>query len=262
MRRGIIVLSIAAGIHLCVASSSLGGGTVVNGPANATEADCTPGARPSFEGFGDDTLIVLGCVRPAGSAPVVVAADNSDAYACFYVAPPGAQDGGPCTQVRSTGGKFGGPLTAAKQSASPVTGGRDVAALRIGQYRAGVYVSGQVPSSVERVWVTGHGPYRSAELLPIPESLGSRIGATHPFSVFVARVPADVDTCAGIQVVARGSDGTISAEYKKSDRAFPSGPVALPGSRGCVDGAGGIAASLKMLAAVVREVSLLMRIGA
>ena len=254
MRRTLPAFGLALGVLLSSAATATGGGTVVIAPDRPTQADCKTGSSPTSSGFVDESLIVLGCVTPAGSAPVIIAADNSDAFACFYVAPPGAANGGPCTQVRSIGRKFGGPLNAYKRSSSPVTGGKEISALQIGRYDGGTYVSGQVPANADKVFISpgqmDSGPfYESAGLYKIPHSLGVRIGATHPFSIFVARVSPRLDTCAGIHVVARTPDGPLSADVGKSDQAFPADRVPLPGTKSCLAaGAPSIALAVETVA--------------
>jgi hypothetical protein len=238
MSRTSLVLCLAAGLLLWNTGLASAGGTVVIAPDSPTRADCKQGSSPDSSGFADESLIVLGCATPPRSAPVVLAADNSDAFACFYVAPPGATNGGPCAQVRSADRQFGGPLTARKRSSSPLTGGHVISGLQIGTYKTGSYVSGQVPASADQVTISpgavGAGPFfEPAALVEVPRSLGASIGATHPFSIFVARVSPRLQTCAGIHVVARTNDGPLSADITKSDRAFPSKIVPLPQTRLC-----------------------------
>ncbi|MDQ3759987.1 MAG: hypothetical protein M3331_08615, partial [Actinomycetota bacterium] len=168
-------------------------------------------------------------------------------YACFYVAPPGGEDQGPCAQTRSTGRKFGGRLTPGLKESSPVTGGRVITALRIGAYDSGTYVSGQAPSGIRQVSIRSDGTQRRAAVLRIPRKLGARIGATHPFSVFVARVPDRADACAGVRLVAELAGERLDKKFKTPrDQAYPAARVALPRSKGCAaDGAWEVAAAIE-----------------
>jgi hypothetical protein len=239
MKRFASILVLNAVFAGASAESAHAGGTLVLGPDEASEADCEPGAEPQIEGVRLPTLIVLGCVAPEGSAPVVLAADESYAFACFYVSPPNASNQGPCTQVHSVGRSFGGPLTARKRSLSPVTGGDVISSIQIGTHGGETYVSGHAPANASDVFVSpGHhneeGPwFDRAALYKVPLSLGARIGATHPFSIFVARVSPRLDTCEGIHLVAHTDDGPLSADVAKGDQAYPGRSVPLPRTKNC-----------------------------
>lgn len=260
MRSLALTASLAAVITLWAAGHAAAGGTVVLAPDKPSQADCRSGSSPRFHGVGDDTLIVLGCATPPRSLPVILAGSLEHVYACFYVVPPGAQDEGPCAQVRSTKPLFGGRLTKEQRDASPVTGGDRLSALRIGIYGSGLYLSGQAPDRIERVWIESDGTRHPAAILPVSETLGARIGATHPFSMFVARIPEGIDTCAdGIRVVATHREGRLEATYRAGrDQAYPAGNAPLPGSKRCAtEVAWDVRATVKAIAASARDASRL-----
>jgi len=260
MRRTTLGACLATSICLLAANQAAAGGTVVLAPDEPSTADCLPGSSPRFRGVGDETLIVLGCATPPNSEPVIVAGSLEHVYTCLYVVPPSGQDEGPCAQVRSTKPLFGGRLTPELRAASPITGGDRLNALRIGTYGSRLYVSGQAPDEVDRVWIRSDGTRHTASILPIPEALGSRVGARHAFSVFAAFIPEDTDTCsAGVQVIARHTNGRLEAEYRAGrDQAYPAGNAPLPGGRRCAtEGAWDLRAAVKTIGAALRDAARL-----
>jgi hypothetical protein len=229
VRFGIGVAGALLLVALSLPAAARGGGTLVIAPEDLSESDCRPGAPTRFEGF-DAGAFALGCVYPRANRGVLLAGDLGGSFACFYIVPAGSSNEGPCAQV---GQKH------RKEPSSPLTGLRGLVPLTVGRYGEDLYLAGWASDDVPRVTTefsarSGESIEREAELLRVPASQQEALGASTPFSIFVARIPDDVDTCGGIAVSAPSSFGTQYRErFSRWNRAYPAEPVPLPGTRPC-----------------------------
>lgn len=198
-------------------------------PKDLSESDCRPGAPTRFEGF-DAGAFAMGCVYPRANRGVLLAGDLGGSFACFYIVPAGSSNEGPCAQV--------GPKHQ-EESSSPLTGLRGLVPLTVGGYGDDAYLAGWASDGVPSVTTEFSAPSgasidEEAELLRVPASQQEALGASAPFSIFVARIPDGVDTCGGIAVSAPSGSGTPYRErFSRSNRAYPAEPVPLPGTRPC-----------------------------
>jgi hypothetical protein len=100
-----------------------------------------------------------------------------------------------------------------------------------------VFLLGKASRSVERITIRvddESAPPIEAVLVTVPSGLAYRLGASRPFQMFVAALPAGTETCSGVSVIGSSpTSGRVWRERLNAANTFPRG-AHLPGSPRCI----------------------------